>query len=140
MYYYEIDTYLDAGLYVVVLKVRVWIFEDFQVIVEHEPHCGSLSSVAEDGDSQVKPKTVEYDKKLGYKIFPRQNDYNKINVNRIRETLKRKRYNAAISVKHVDSINAEMDSEAWIEIELENRIELEYSSLAKKQRKDVVSF
>ena len=38
MYYYETNTYLDAGWYVVVLKVRVWIFEDFQVLLEYEPY------------------------------------------------------------------------------------------------------
>lgn len=99
---------------------------------------GSATSVAKDGDRQVKSKTVESDQKSSYKIFPRQNDYRKIDTSRIREALKRKRYNAAVNMKLVDSINAEMDSEAWIERELENGIELEYSSLAKKQSKEVV--
>lgn len=89
---------------------------------------------------QVKPKTVESDQRSSYQIFPNQNNHVKIDANRIREALKRKRRDTAADMKFVEATNSEMDSEAWIERELENGIELEYSSLAKKQRKEVVSF
>ncbi|KAG2698551.1 hypothetical protein I3843_07G155400 [Carya illinoinensis] len=90
--------------------------------------------------SQVKPKTVESDQRSSYQIFPNQNNHIKIDTNRIREALKRKRRGTAADMKFAEATNSEMDSEAWIERELENGIELEYSSLAKKQREEVVSF
>lgn len=89
---------------------------------------------------QVKPKTVESDQRSSYQIFPNQNNHIKIDANRIREALRRKKRDTAVDMKFVEATNSEIDSEAWIERELENGIELEYSSLAKKQRKEVVSF
>lgn len=38
MYYYKIEEIFDEGQYVAALKIQVWILEDFQVSMEHEPH------------------------------------------------------------------------------------------------------
>lgn len=93
---------------------------------------GSAKSVVEDGDGQIEPKSVEPDQKSSYK--------SKIDTNRIREALKRRRSDAAGNMNFAEAINAEIDCEAWIERELENGIELGYSPLVKKQRKGGVSF
>ncbi|GLT73591.1 hypothetical protein SLA2020_454370 [Shorea laevis] len=80
----------------------------------------------------IGPKSVEPDQKSSYK--------SKIDTNRIREALKRRRSDAAGNMNFAEAINAEIDCEAWIERELENGIELGYSPLVKKQRKGGVSF
>ncbi|XP_059460218.1 cyclin-T1-3 [Corylus avellana] len=91
--------------------------------------CGSANSVVVDGDGQIGPKSVEPDRKSSYK--------SKIDANRIRQALKRRRSDAAGNMKLSEAINAEIDCEAWIERELENGIEMGYSPLVKKQREDV---
>lgn len=95
---------------------------------------GSASSVVEDGDGQIEPQRVESDCNSSYKIVSVHNNHTKIDTNRIREAIKRRRDTAA-NKKFVEEVNAEIDSEAWIERELEHGIELEYSSSIKKQRK-----
>jgi hypothetical protein len=93
---------------------------------------GSAISVVEDGDGQIGPKSVEPDRKSSYK--------SKIDTDRIRQALKRRRSDTAGNMKFTEAIDAEIDCEAWIERELENGIELGFTPLVKKQRTDVVSF
>ena len=62
-------------------------------------------------------------------------DYSKINVFQIREAIKRRRLCRATSTKEVQPMSPDIDSEAWIEKELEHGIELEYESSLKKRIK-----
>lgn len=85
---------------------------------------GSLSVIVEDGGAEVKPISGELDD---------QND-NAIDIHRIRDKLKRRRSSGKVlNKKMVDSTDAEIDAEAWIESELEGGIVLEDAS-PKKQR------
>lgn len=97
---------------------------------------GSASSVVEDDDGPIEPQRVESDCNSSCKIVPVQTDHSKIDTNRIREAIKRRRDTAA-NKKFVEAINAEIDDEAWIERELENGIELGFSSSIKKTKEDV---
>lgn len=86
---------------------------------------GSPSGIVEDGGAEVKPISGELDD---------QND-NAIDIHRIRDKLKRRRSSGKVlNKKMVDSTDAEIDAEAWIESELEGGIVLEDASPKKKQR------
>ena len=96
---------------------------------------GSAVSVVEDGDSG-EPVTVKSDLssscntvKLGGTAVSSQ-----VDVNRIREKLKKRNSIKTMKRKRVEDTDDEMDGEAWIERELENGIVLD-SSYPEKQRK-----
>ncbi|KAA8537589.1 hypothetical protein F0562_027197 [Nyssa sinensis] len=95
--------------------------------------CGSANSIIEDGDD--KPKTGESDQNASYKIVSVQDGYNKMDLNRIRDTLKRRRWDRVVNNKLAKTKDDEIDSEAWIERELENGIEPESASVEKKPRR-----
>ncbi|KAG8654631.1 cyclin-T1-3 isoform X2 [Manihot esculenta] len=96
--------------------------------------CGASSIVNDDGESQ--PRTGKFDLGSSSKPVPIHDSYSKIEGNRIREALRRrKRCEGAANQMCNKIINAELDTEAWIERELENGIELESASSEKKQRK-----
>lgn len=85
---------------------------------------GSPSGIVEDGPAEVKPISGKLDD---------QND-NAIDIHRIRDKLKRRRSSGKIlNKKMVESTDAEIDAEAWIESELEGGIVLEDASPKKKQ-------
>lgn len=89
--------------------------------------CGSAISVVEDGDFE--PKTG----KLDQNTKSIQAADSKIDVDRIRNALKRKRSGQrVVDKKSVEGMDDEIDSEAWIERELENGIELDTAN--KKMR------
>ncbi|KAK9270117.1 hypothetical protein L1049_025691 [Liquidambar formosana] len=101
--------------------------------------CGSANSVVEDGDGDIQPRTGSSDQSLGYNILSVHGGRSKIDVNRIRETLKRRRCdNTAANKKLVEAMDDGMDSKAWIERELENGIELESAYAGKIQRRRVL--
>lgn len=96
---------------------------------------GSAVSVVEDGDSG-EPVTVKSDLssscntvKLGGTAVSSQ-----VDVNRIREKLKKRNLIKTMKRKRVEDTDDEIDGEAWIERELENGIVLD-SSYPEKQRK-----
>lgn len=95
------------------------------------------SSVVEDGEGDSHPRTVESDHDPGCKIISVHDTYSKIDANRIKEALKRRRLDGAANKKFVEASNPEIDGEAWIERELENGIELESAS-SKRKRGEVL--
>nr|GEV66728.1 cyclin-T1-3-like isoform X1 [Tanacetum cinerariifolium] len=97
---------------------------------------GSAVNVVEDGDSG-EPVTAKSDLssscntvKLGGTAVSSQLD-----VNRIREKLKKRNSIKSMKRKRVEDTYDEIDGEAWIERELENGIVLDSSYPEKKQRK-----
>lgn len=91
------------------------------------------SSIVEDGEGDSHPRHVESDHDPGCKIISVHNTYSKIDANRIREALKRRKFDVAANRKFAASINPEIDDgEAWIERELEKGIELESGSSKRK--------
>ncbi|KAH7850066.1 hypothetical protein Vadar_027315 [Vaccinium darrowii] len=95
--------------------------------------CGSANSVVEDGD--VEPKTGESDPNSSTKVKSIQYSDSKIDVDRIRNALKRRRSEQRVVAKKLlEGVDDEIDSEAWIERELENGIELDTASVNKRKR------
>ncbi|KAL6207465.1 hypothetical protein ACLB2K_018423 [Fragaria x ananassa] len=93
------------------------------------------SSVVKDGGGEIKPITGESDDQSSRcKIVDVPKSCGKIDINRIRE-LKRRRFDKGVNKKLAGSTTDQLDPEAWIESELENGVELEDASAAKKQRK-----
>ncbi|KAF2310019.1 hypothetical protein P3X46_020848 [Hevea brasiliensis] len=94
---------------------------------------GDASNIVDD-DGKSKPRTEKVDLVSSCKIAPIHDSYGKIDANRIREALRRRRREGAANQMSNKIMNTELDSEAWIERELENGIELESASSGKKQR------
>ncbi|XP_024185989.1 cyclin-T1-3 isoform X2 [Rosa chinensis] len=91
----------------------------------HTCDSGSPSGNVEDGGAEIKPVRGEPDD---------QND-NAIDIDRIRDKLKRRRSGGKVSNKKmVDATYVEVDAEAWIESELEGGIVLEDASPEKEQK------
>lgn len=101
---------------------------DVQDTLKESLHCqesdsGSAVSVVE--DSEGEPITRKSDLKSSYKIVPVEAGSAKIDVNRIRETVKKRRKDRIINQKLVEDTDDVLDGEAWIERELENGIKVE---------------
>lgn len=93
--------------------------------------CGSAISVVEDVDFE--PKTGKLDQNAKTKVKSIQAGDSKIDVDRIRNALKRRRAEQrVVDKKSVQGMDDERDSEAWIESELENGIELHTASVNKR--------
>lgn len=110
-----------------------------RTVVENETSNSgaSASSVVEDGNGDAQPSTVvDSDKKPKPEIATARTGSSKIDVARIREALK-KRKRAMIEKSSLESVYVE-GSEAWIERQLENGIEIGYASMEKKQRNVMV--
>ncbi|KAM5581396.1 hypothetical protein ABKV19_010555 [Rosa sericea] len=91
----------------------------------HTCDSGSPSGNVEDGGAEIKPVRGEPDD---------QND-NAIDIDRIRDKLKRRRSGGKVlNKKMVDATDVEIDAEAWIESELEGGIVLEEASPEKKEK------
>ncbi|XP_021285183.1 cyclin-T1-3-like [Herrania umbratica] len=88
-----------------------------------------VGGIEDEADSEA---TEESDR--SFKIVSVRNTFSKNDANRIRETLKRRRCDRAANRKYVRGIDDETNSEAWIERELENGIELEPTSSHKQRR------
>ncbi|KAL6992388.1 hypothetical protein U1Q18_010497 [Sarracenia purpurea var. burkii] len=96
--------------------------------------CGSTNSAVEDGDGE--PKSGQSVLNSSSKIISVQGGESKVDVDRIRETLKRRRCDKILNKKLVETIDDEMvDGEAWIERELENGIEVETAASLDKRRR-----
>lgn len=87
----------------------------------HTCDSGSPSANVEDGGTEIKGEPYD------------PND-NAIDIDRIRDKLKRRRSGGKVSNKKVDTPDVEIDAEAWIESELEGGIVLEDASPEKKQK------
>lgn len=100
---------------------------------------GSSSSAIDNGDAGICQSTEEnYPGQITQSTtvpISVSKDYKKINLCQIREAIKRRRLCRASSTKEVQPMSPDIDSEAWIEKELEHGIELEYESSLKKRRK-----
>lgn len=97
----------------------------------------SAISVVGDHVGENLIRTGELDQSLRSKAHAVHDMSTRIDVNRIRGALKKRKCNTIIN-KKVEEMDAEIDSEAWIESELENGIELgtiATTSKEKKQRK-----
>ncbi|XP_057469798.1 cyclin-T1-3 [Actinidia eriantha] len=94
--------------------------------------CGSATSVVEDCDGR--PKAGASDRNSSSRIVSVKGGDSKIDVDRIREALKRKRQDTIVNTNIAKAMDDEIDSEAWIEKELENGIELETASGNKRRR------
>ncbi|XP_059636400.1 cyclin-T1-3-like [Cornus florida] len=94
--------------------------------------CSSANSAIEDGDGE--PRTGISDQNSRCKIVSLQNGYSKIDVLKIRETIKRKRWDRVAKEKVSNAMVEETD-ETWIESELESGIEAESSNVEKKPRR-----
>lgn len=92
-------------------------------VVSNCSDCGSTSSTVENGDGEPKPRGSN-------PIVEVCNS--KIDVNKIREAMKRRRQDKDVNKKIVEAADDEIDSEAWIEMELENGIELDTVTANKK--------
>lgn len=96
------------------------------------------SSVVEDGDGKNQPRTGDYELSSSSKIAPSYNSHHNIDVHQIRETLKRRRSQIAAKSRASlsnETMDAELDTETWIERELEEGIELQTAPSEKKRRK-----
>ncbi|XP_038886314.1 cyclin-T1-3-like [Benincasa hispida] len=98
---------------------------------------GSSSSAVDNGDTGVCQNTEENfpDQITQSTTVSISVSKDKINLCQIREAIKRRRLCRATSTKEVQPVSPDIDSEAWIEKELEHGIELEYESSLKKKRK-----
>lgn len=95
---------------------------------------GTASSVVEEGDCEVHPKTMDSDQSSRSKVFFGQEKTVTIDIIRIRETLKRRKSDGVVKKSVEAIIAAEVDGEAWIESELENGIEMGNEASMKKQK------
>ncbi|GAV73002.1 Cyclin_N domain-containing protein [Cephalotus follicularis] len=95
---------------------------------------GGSSCIVEDGDGESQPRTGDSDHNSCCKIISVGNTYSKIDADRIREALKRRKRNRDANNKSAEASTDEIDSEAWIESQLESGIVVESASFAKKQR------
>lgn len=95
---------------------------------------GTASSVVEEGDCEVHPKTMDSDQSSRSKVFSGQEKTITIDIIRIRETLKRRKSDGVVKKSVEAIIAAEVDSEAWIESELENGIDMGNEASMKKQK------
>ena len=97
------------------------------------------SSVVEDGDGKNQLRTGDCELSSSCNIAPAYNSRrHNIDVHQIRETLKRQRYQIAAKSRaslSKEIMDAELDTETWIERELEEGIELQTASSEKKRRK-----
>lgn len=96
------------------------------------------SSVVEDGDGKNQPRTGDYELSSSSNIAPSYNSHHNIDVHQIRETLKRRRSQIAAKSRASlsnETMDAELDTETWIERELEEGIELQTAPSEKKRRK-----
>ncbi|KAH7567230.1 hypothetical protein ACOSP7_010980 [Xanthoceras sorbifolium] len=92
------------------------------------------SSVVEEGEGESQPSATESNQKPD--IVSALNKSIKIDTDRIREALKRRRCAEAAKKQLAEAnIDPEIDNEAWIERELENGIELDSAPAKKKQSK-----
>ncbi|XP_022996678.1 cyclin-T1-3-like [Cucurbita maxima] len=100
---------------------------------------GSSSSAIDNGDTGICQNTEEnYPDQIKQSktvAISMSKDYKKINLCQIREAIKRRRLCRTTSTTEVQPMNSDVDSEAWIEKELEQGIELEYESSLKKRQK-----
>ena len=96
----------------------------------------SAVSVVEDGDSGGEPVMVKSDLSSSCKIVSVGGmvGNSQVDVNRIREKLKKKNSIKIMKRKRVEDLDDEIDGEDWIERELENGIVLESSSPQKQMK------
>ncbi|XVF63802.1 hypothetical protein PTKIN_Ptkin09bG0116200 [Pterospermum kingtungense] len=92
------------------------------------------STVLDNGEGECELRTEESDLNPSVKIVSVRKAFSKSDTDRIRETLKKRRRDRAANLKCVESRDDEVDSEAWIERELELGIELESASSLKRRR------
>ncbi|KAF8405276.1 hypothetical protein HHK36_010178 [Tetracentron sinense] len=101
--------------------------------------CRSMNSVVEDGNGydeiEVQPSTREFNQMSSCKIVSVHGGFSNADKNRIREALKRRRCERATNEKIVEAVDDGIDSEALIERELENGIEVESASAEKRHRR-----
>ncbi|CAK7346325.1 unnamed protein product [Dovyalis caffra] len=97
------------------------------------------SSIVEDGDGDGENQLRTGDCDLSSSnVPPAYNSCCNIDVNRIRETLKRRRCQIAAKNRASlsnEAMDAELDTETWIERELEEGIDLQTAPSEKKRRK-----
>ena len=125
------STVIDVGL----VKSSISKCSENEVsndICRQTSDCGSATSVVEDCDGG--PKAGASDRNSSSRIVSVKGGDGKIDVDRIREALKRKRRDTIVNMNIVKAMDDEIDSEAWIEKELENGIELETVSGNKRRR------
>ncbi|PSR99652.1 Cyclin-T1-4 like [Actinidia chinensis var. chinensis] len=125
------STVIDVGL----VKSSISKCSENEVsndICRQTSDCGSATSVVEDCDGG--PKAGASDRNSSSRIVSVKGGDSKIDVDRIREALKRKRRDTIVNTNIVKAMDDEIDSEAWIEKELENGIELETVSGNKRRR------
>ncbi|KAK3022081.1 hypothetical protein RJ639_045925 [Escallonia herrerae] len=89
--------------------------------------CGSAGSVVEDCDGKPGAGKADKDQKIASVAGT------EVDITRIKE-LKRKRLDRISNVKSVKSMEDEIDSEVWIEKELENGIESQSAAIEKRRR------
>lgn len=99
---------------------------NYQENVKEREHCqisdsGSTNSAVGDGD--LEPKVADSDPNPGCKIVSFEASYNKIDVNGIRERIKKRKLDRHREMKLSGAMDNYIDGEAWIEKELENGIE-----------------
>lgn len=92
------------------------------------------STVVDNGEGQLELRTEESDLNPSVKIVSVNKAFSKSDTDRIRETLKKRRRDRAAKLKYAECRDDEVDSEAWIERELEIGIELESASSLKRRR------
>lgn len=94
--------------------------------------CGSANSIVEDGGDELKMGQIEQN--LGSKGASCDASYDKIDVHRIRERLKKRRLDSRTEKKSDIETDLEIDNEAWIEKELESGVEKLSASSEKRKR------
>lgn len=101
---------------------------------KEKEHCqtsdtGSADSVVEDGD--LDPKGADSDLNKGCKIVSIEANYGNIDVLGIRERIKKRKLDRQREMKLVGAMDDHIDSETWIEHELESGIEKSSTCLEK---------
>ncbi|KAL3505325.1 hypothetical protein ACH5RR_035166 [Cinchona calisaya] len=94
--------------------------------------CGSPSSIVEDDDVELKMGPSEQNS--GLKSVLSDAGYNKIDLDRIKERLKKRRLERITEMKLDTDANVEIDNEAWIERELESGVEKLSATPEKRKR------
>lgn len=94
--------------------------------------CGSANSIVEDGGDDLKMGQSEQNS--GSMCASCDASYTKIDVNRIRERLKKRRLDRKTEKKLDTETDLETDNEAWIEKELESGVEKLSASPEKRKR------
>ncbi|PIA55849.1 hypothetical protein AQUCO_00700281v1 [Aquilegia coerulea] len=121
-----------------VLNEDVSVVRNVETLQCQTSDCGSSQSVVEDGnrtdEGEVQAAKVDSNQTGACKIVSDCGGLSKIDKDRIKETLRKRKYEKAANKKVVTTSGDDKDDDLWIVRELENGIEMGSASAGKRQR------